>query len=561
MSPYDVIVIGGGAAGLSAALLLSRARWQVLVLDDDAPRNAPAAGVHNWLTRDGLAPAEIGRIGRAEVTGYGGTVGDARAVAARALPSGGFAVTTGDGAEVTGRRLLVTTGLVDELPEIDGLAAHWGGAVFGCPFCHAWEYRDTRIGVLSTGPHDLVKAHIATRWSDDVTLLLHTGPEPDDQQRAGFAARGITVVDGEVTAVEGDDRLTGVRLASGTVVPVDALTVSPPARARAGFLDGVGLGTAEHPSGLGDHLPVDPAGATAVPGVYAAGNVTDPMATVPVAVAAGSTVAAAITRDLLLADVERAVRDRAAPEHHHGRPDPAADQFSAGFWDAHYATKPQLWSGNPNRWLVTEASGLAPGRALDAGCGEGGDAIWLAGRGWQVTATDVSGVALERARDAAERGGASGRIAFEAGDLRTDVPPERAYDLVSAQYLHLPSAIRRPAYARLAAAVAPGGTLLLVGHHPRDLDGSMPRPQDPDLFADEKELAAALDGPDWEIEVAEARPHAATHPDGYEVTVHDAVVRARRRGAGHSSDRRALAGPAAYARRRARTTASWTVTS
>lgn len=314
MTSYDVIVIGGGAAGLSAALNLARARWQVLVLDDGAPRNAPAAGVHNWLTRDGLPPAEIGRIGRAEVTGYGGTVRDTRAVAARALPGGGFTVTTGDGSRVTGRRLLVTTGLTDELPPVDGLGAYWGGAVFACPFCHAWEHRDTRIGVLATGPHDLVKAHIATRWSDEVTLFLHTGPDPDDEQWAGFAARGITVVDGEVLGVQGDgDRLTGVRLASGTVVPVDALAISPRARARAGFLDGLGLAAVEHASGLGDHLPADLAGATGVPGVYAAGNVTDPMATVPTSVAAGATAAAAITRDLLFTEIEQAVRDRATP--------------------------------------------------------------------------------------------------------------------------------------------------------------------------------------------------------------------------------------------------------
>ncbi|MBC3192047.1 class I SAM-dependent methyltransferase [Pseudonocardia sp. C8] len=220
-----------------------------------------------------------------------------------------------------------------------------------------------------------------------------------------------------------------------------------------------------------------------------------------------------------------------APDHthDHGTADPGADQFSAGFWDAHYATKPQLWSGNPNRWLVAEVSGLPPGRALDAGCGEGGDAIWLAGRGWQVTATDVSAVALDRAQAAATHAGVADRIAFAPGDLRTDAPAERAYDLVSAQYLHLPSAIRRPAYALLAGAVAPGGTLLLVGHHPRDLHGSMPRPRDPDLFADETELAADLDDRDWEVLVAQARPHPATHPDGGEVTVYDAVVRARRR--------------------------------
>ncbi|WP_344017527.1 FAD-dependent oxidoreductase [Pseudonocardia kongjuensis] len=540
MTSYDVIVIGGGAAGLSAALTLSRARWRVLVLDDGTPRNAPAAGVHNWLTRDGLPPAEIARIGRAEVSGYGGVVQDARVVSATADATGGFTVTTADGQRRTGRALLVSTGLTDELPDLDGLAGHWGGAVFGCPFCHAWEHRDSRIGVLCTGPHDLVKAQLVTRWTDAVTLFLHTGPEPDDEQWAGFAARGITVVDGRVAGLEsgggsdggsgggsglesGGERLTGVRLADGTVVPCDALAVSPPVRARAGFLDGLGLVPVAHPSGLGDHLPVDAMGATGVPGLYAAGNVTDPMATVPVAVAAGATAAAAITRDLLTADVAAAVAAR------HRHPDPAADQWSAAFWDAHYSTQEHLWSGNPNRWLVTDAAELEPGRALDAGCGEGGDAVWLAGRGWQVTATDVSTVAVDRTRAAATAAGVADRITLDVADLRTQQPPERAFDLVTAQYLHLPSALRRPAYARLAAAVAPGGTLLLVAHHPKDLDGPLRRPHDRDLFADEIELAADLDEAEWEVQAADARPHPVTHPDGYEVIAHDAVVRARRR--------------------------------
>lgn len=209
---------------------------------------------------------------------------------------------------------------------------------------------------------------------------------------------------------------------------------------------------------------------------------------------------------------------------------PDLDQWSAEFWDRHYGTRPQLWSGRPNRWLLTETADLPPGRALEAGCGEGADAIWLAGRGWTVTATDVSGVALDRARAAAEAAGAADRITFAAADLRTDVPDERAYDLVGAQFLHLPSALRRTAYARLADAVAPGGTLLIAAHHPADLDGEMPRPQDRDLFASEDELADGLDPADWEILVAEARPHPATHPDGHEVTVYDAVLRARRRG-------------------------------
>ncbi len=310
---YDVIVVGGGAAGLSAALMLSRSRWRVLVLDDGSPRNAPAQGVHNWLTRDGLPPAELARIGRAEVTGYGGDVRDARVTDARTT-AGGVAVTTADGAGFTARRLLVTTGLTDEIPPIEGLAERWGSDVFGCPFCHAWEHRDTRIGVLSTGPHDLMKAHIATRWSGDVTLFLHTGPEPDDEQWAGFAACGISVVDGEVTGTVVDDGdLAGLRLASGTVVPVDAVTISPRAVARAGFLAGLGLVPVEHPSGLGEAVPAGPDGRTAVPGVWVAGNVADPMATVPAAVAAGAGVAAGLTRDLLVADIDAARRVAVTP--------------------------------------------------------------------------------------------------------------------------------------------------------------------------------------------------------------------------------------------------------
>lgn len=316
---YDVLVVGGGPAGLSAALTLSRARARVLVLDAGSPRNAPAAGVHNLLTRDGLPPAELGALGRAEVRGYGGTVRATTALGARALPAGrawpggGFAVRTADGDEPTARRLLVTTGLTDVLPAIDGLAAHWGREVFGCPFCHAWEVRDTRIGVLSTGPHDLAKAHLLRRWSDEITLFLHTGPEPDDQQWAGFAARGIAVVDGEVTGVHlapepGPPRLAGLRLASGTVVGADALAISPRAVAHAGLLADLGLATAPHPSGLGDHVPSGPGGATAVPGVWVAGNVADPMAHVVTAAAAGTATAAAITRDLVEDELARALR-------------------------------------------------------------------------------------------------------------------------------------------------------------------------------------------------------------------------------------------------------------
>ncbi|MEJ8280782.1 class I SAM-dependent methyltransferase [Pseudonocardia spirodelae] len=212
-------------------------------------------------------------------------------------------------------------------------------------------------------------------------------------------------------------------------------------------------------------------------------------------------------------------------------PSTTGDRWSAEFWDAHYAGRPQVWSGRVNPVLAEQVADLAPGRALDVGCGEGGDAVWLAGRGWRVDAVDVSAVALDRARGAAEAAGVAERITLRAADLRTDPPPPSSYDLVSAQFLHLPPDVRRPLYAALAEAVAPGGTLLLVLHHRRDLDAGIPRPPEPEVFPDERELAAELDPAGWEVLVARARPRPATLPDGTAVTAHDTVVRARRTGA------------------------------
>lgn len=201
--------------------------------------------------------------------------------------------------------------------------------------------------------------------------------------------------------------------------------------------------------------------------------------------------------------------------------------FDKAFWDARYAEADAVWSGNPNPVLVAEAADLPPGSALDIGSGEGADAIWLAARGWTVTGLDVSDVALQRA--AAHAGAAGVRITWRQADLTLDAPVGTGFDLVTAQFMHLPSEQRRALHRRLAAAVAPGGTLLVVGHHPSDL-GTIPRPPLPDLFFTASDVAAELDPDQWEVLCEEARPRPVVHSDsGLTVTIHDTVLRARRR--------------------------------
>ncbi|MEU4704200.1 NAD(P)/FAD-dependent oxidoreductase [Nonomuraea dietziae] len=304
---YDVVVFGGGAAGLSGALMLARARRAVAVIDAGAPRNAPAEGVHGLLALDGTPPAELLERGRAEVRQYGGHVVSGEVVTA-VRDTEGFTVTLADGRSVRARRLLVTTGLVDELPDVRGLRDRWGRDVVHCPYCHGWEVRDQAIGVLATGPLSVHQALLFRQWSADVTFFSHTMPPPTGEQAQQLAARGIRVVDGEVASLEiSEDRLVGVRLSDGTLVGRETVAVSPRMTARACFLAALGLRPAEHPSGAGEHIPSDAAGRTEVPGVWVAGNVTDLAAQVGASAAAGAAAAAQINADLVAEETRLAV--------------------------------------------------------------------------------------------------------------------------------------------------------------------------------------------------------------------------------------------------------------
>ena len=306
-SAYDVVVVGGGAAGLNGGLMLGRARRSVLVVDAGQPRNAPAQAVHGLFAREGTTPAELLDRGRQEVRQYGGHVVAGEVVSA-VRDADTFAVGLADGRTTRARRLLVTTGLVDQLPDVPGLRERWGRDVLHCPYCHGWEVRDRAIGVVGANAMAVHGALLWRQWSDDVVLLRHEAPPLTDEEAERLAARGIRVVDEPLAeVVVEDDRLVGVRTTTGTLVERDALAVGTRMIARAGFLGELGLEPVEHPSGMGEHLPADPMGRSSVPGVWLAGNVTDLSAQVGAAAAGGAFAAAQLNMDLVTEDTDRAV--------------------------------------------------------------------------------------------------------------------------------------------------------------------------------------------------------------------------------------------------------------
>lgn len=304
---YEVVVIGGGAAGLSGAIALVRSRRRVLVIDAGEPRNARADGLHGFLTRDGMKPTDLTAIGRDEVRSYGGEIIQARVVAAEPTAEG-FAVTCDDGQVVTAKRLLIATGLTDELPDIPGLRERFGHDVIHCPYCHGYEVRDQAIGIIATSAHVHHHAVLFRQLSDDVAVLLHTAPAMASEEEEQLNARGIKLIAGEVVAVETDGgRLTGVRLAGGEFVARDALVVGPRFTVNTAGIEGLGLEIAEHSMGMGSHIAADTTGRTSVPGVWVAGNAANEMAQVVSAADAGLRAGAVINADLAMEEAQLAV--------------------------------------------------------------------------------------------------------------------------------------------------------------------------------------------------------------------------------------------------------------
>ncbi|MEX5303294.1 NAD(P)/FAD-dependent oxidoreductase [Kocuria sabuli] len=308
---HDVAIVGGGAAGLSAAVTLGRSLRSTVVVDAGAPRNAPADGAHNVLGREGISPLELYAIGRIEAEGYGAQFRRGRAVTARRLgDADGFEVELDDGAPVRARRLLLATGLVDELPEVPGVRELWGKSVLHCPYCHGWEVRGRRIAVLGTSPLSVHQALLFRRLSDDVTLLRHTMADPGEEAWEQLSALGVPVVDGVVARLRSpDESLQSVVFEDGRELPVDAVTVAPRYTARGELYVQLGGTLTDHP--MGTYVATGPMGRTEVPGVWAAGNVSDLAAMVATANGAGVAAAAAVNADLVAEDARAAVDARA----------------------------------------------------------------------------------------------------------------------------------------------------------------------------------------------------------------------------------------------------------
>lgn len=512
----DVAIVGGSAAGLAAALQLVRQRRSVIVIDSGEPRNAPAAHMHGYPGFDGRSPADLTAAARAEVRAYGGEVVPGRVVDVTRSDDA-FRLELTGGHAIVARRVLVATGLTDILPDVPGLAEHWGRDVIHCPFCHGFEVRDRRLVQIVTHPMGLHPTPLFHGLTGQITVVLHDGVDVDDARVELLTNAGIDVVHGTVTRIVEDTEggVAGVALDDRTI-DADIVVVGSRIAARVEAFASLGLEPSTHPSGIGTLLTTDEHGATSVAGVYAAGNVTDPSHNVPMAAAHGSWVGGMIAFDL-------ADDDMAAAQSSSGN---AAD------WDHRYGGD-QMWSGRPNGALVREVDGLTAGRALDVGAGEGGDAVWLAEQGWNVTATDVSRRALDRiATEASSRSLDVECLHADANALEPFA--SGAFDLVTAHYASIPRTPDARAVCNMVDAVAPGGTLLVVTHDlepmraPVDTATSS-RPFDPDAYVSIDDVAAVLtERPDWHIEVHATVPRPTGAASSHHVD--DVVLRARREG-------------------------------
>lgn len=304
---HDVIIIGAGAAGLSAGLVLARARADVLIVDSGHPRNAPAHQMHGFVSRDGMPPADFLEAGRREVLGYGGVI-IRDTVSSVSVGDGVFRVTLRDGSVEAAPAILIATGLTDELPSIPGLSQRWGTLVHHCPYCHGYEVRNQRVTVIGGPVRELSikQAGLLRNYTDAVTFVTN-GIRLEPTERGRLEAFGVRIVVGTVSAFVGaPGTLTGVELADRSTLDTDAAFIAPPQHPHDTLLRALGCSV----DPVTHLVSTDAVGQTSVPGVWAAGNVVTPTAQVVTAAGAGSATAIAINGWLLQRKLDAAIAAR-----------------------------------------------------------------------------------------------------------------------------------------------------------------------------------------------------------------------------------------------------------
>lgn len=307
---WDSIIVGGGAAGLSAALALGRSLRRVLVIDAGQPRNRFASHMHTVLGHEGIEPSVLLSQGRKEAAHYGAEFLQGHVAEVSDSPPGQsgqeLAVTLENGQQFQARSVIAATGITDRLPEIPGLAERWGSSVLHCPYCHGWEVRHRRLGVLASGPMALHQAELLRQWSDQLTFFSAAAEPLEDQARRRLQARGIVVEPAPVTAAYGEGAtLSEVEVEDGRRIAVEALFTAGEPVPHEDYLAGLALERTDNP--LGSFLAVDQAGLTSHGRVWAVGNLVSPAANVPMSISAGTMAGAMANMVLISEEFDRAL--------------------------------------------------------------------------------------------------------------------------------------------------------------------------------------------------------------------------------------------------------------
>ncbi len=298
---YDALIVGGGPAGLSGALVLGRARRRVLVLDSGQPRNAPSSAAHSVFTRDGTPPRELLRLGREDLRHYDGVeIRDAEVTDVVAEEEGGFSATLADGSRVRGRKLLLATGMREKLPQIEGIEELWGSGVLHCPYCHGWEVRDLPLALYARGDFAMHFAGILRGWSHDLVVCSHGPADLGEEERQKLARYGIGLKEEVIVRLEGhpdgkDGSLERIVFADGSTLARRALFVRLPQRQFSPLAERLGCTLNDR-----HQVEIDANGRTSVPGVFAAGDISRPLQQVMTAAVDGTTAGMAINYDLLM---------------------------------------------------------------------------------------------------------------------------------------------------------------------------------------------------------------------------------------------------------------------